>query len=127
MLKGKEVLLVASGDLRLVANQTGWQAQEEMESKISRAFERHGCTVKRAHAYNPTTKHGFIDSQKTGIEIFKNIDPWQPLVVAESIWQFTNHVLAGLFTHRGPVLTVANWSGTCLFIKSRYKIQQLVE
>ncbi|HTF28191.1 MAG TPA: hypothetical protein VK625_05060, partial [Flavitalea sp.] len=113
MLKGKEVLLVASGDLRLVANQTGWQAQEEMESKISRAFERHGCTVKRAHAYNPTTKHGFIDSQKKGIEIFKNIDPWQPLVVAESIWQFTNHVLAGLFTHRGPVLTVANWSGTC--------------
>ena len=24
----------------------------------------------------------------------------------------SHHVLAGLITHRGPILTVANWSGT---------------
>src|SRR5208283_4383400 len=30
----------------------------------------------------------------------------------ESVWQYSHHVLAGLWTHRGPILTVANWSGT---------------
>jgi len=35
-----------------------------------------------------------------------------PLIVAESVWQYSHHVLAGLTTHQGPILTVANWSGT---------------
>src|SRR6185369_1684923 len=40
------------------------------------------------------------------------LDPTAPLIVAESVWQYSHHVLHGLFTHRGPILTVANWSGT---------------
>jgi hypothetical protein len=32
--------------------------------------------------------------------------------VAECVWQYSQHLLGGLFTHRGPILTVANWSGT---------------
>ncbi len=32
--------------------------------------------------------------------------------VAEAVWQDTHHVLPGLLEHRGPILTVANWSGT---------------
>ena len=35
-----------------------------------------------------------------------------PLIVAEAVWQYSHHVLHGLITHEGPVLTVANWSGT---------------
>jgi L-fucose isomerase-like protein len=27
------------------------------------------------------------------------------------VWQYSHHVLAGLTTHSGPILTVANWSG----------------
>jgi hypothetical protein len=27
------------------------------------------------------------------------------------VWQYSHHVLHGLYTHKGPVLTVANWSG----------------
>ncbi len=27
------------------------------------------------------------------------------------MWQYTSHVLAGLTRHRGPILTLANWSG----------------
>ena len=34
-----------------------------------------------------------------------------PLVVAEAVWQYSHHVLPGLRRHRGPILTVANWSG----------------
>ncbi|WP_295768287.1 fucose isomerase [uncultured Mucilaginibacter sp.] len=108
----KQVLLVASGDLRLSANQNCWAAQHEMESQLTAAIEKQGWTVKRAHAYDEVKQHGFIDSQKMGIDVFRGIDPNQPIIVAESVWQYTHHVLAGLTTHKGPILTLANWSGT---------------
>lgn len=111
-MNNKEVLLVASGDLRLSANQSCWQAQFEMEQMLTQAIEKLGYSVKRAHGFDADKKHGFIDSQKMGIEVFRNIDPDQPLIVAESVWQYTHHVLPGLTTHRGPILTAANWSGT---------------
>jgi L-fucose isomerase-like protein len=107
----KEIVLVASGDLRIAANQSCWAAQEEMEALLAKAFSNLGYTVKRAHAYDPIKKHGLIDSQKMGMEVFVTIDENAPLVVAESLWQYSHHVLAGLTTHKGPILTVANWSG----------------
>jgi len=107
----KSITLIASGDLRLSANQTCWAAQEEMEQKLAAAFSKFGCVINRAHAYDENKKHGLIDSQKMGIAVFENIDPNAPLIVAESLWQYSHHVLAGLTTHQGPILTVANWSG----------------
>ncbi len=107
----KTVYLVASGDLRLSANQNCWPAQEAMEKQISAAVEREGAKVKRAHPYDPVQKHGFLDSQKLGIEVFRSIPPDAPVIVAEAVWQYTHHVLPGLMTHRGPILTMANWSG----------------
>ncbi|WP_158827503.1 fucose isomerase [Mucilaginibacter lacusdianchii] len=115
MLKGdhkKQIVLVASGDLRLSANQTCWAVQEQMEAKLTAALEKLGWSVQRAHTYNAGRQHGFIDSQRMGIEVFKTIDTEQPLIVAESVWQYTHHVLPGLTTHKGPILTVANWDGT---------------
>ncbi|WP_231490933.1 fucose isomerase [Pedobacter sp. Leaf170] len=82
-----------------------------MEQKLTAEIEKFGWSVKRAHAYDSSKKHGFIDSQRMGIDIFRNIDPKQPIIVAESVWQYSHHVLAGLTTHQGPILTVANWSG----------------
>lgn len=111
MSKTKQVWLVASGDLRLSANQTCWQAQCDMEKLLGAAIEKFGWKVIRAHLYDSVKKHGFIDSQRAGIEVFKSIPEEAPLIVAESVWQYTHHVLAGLITHKGPVLTVANWSG----------------
>jgi hypothetical protein len=107
----KTIHLVASGDLRLAANQTCWAAQKDMEDKLAAALKAEGCSVKRAHPFDRVKKHGFIDSQKMGIEVFRGIDPDAPLIVAEAVWQYSHHVLAGLTTHRGPILTVANWSG----------------
>jgi L-fucose isomerase-like protein len=109
----KKVWLVASGDLRAAANETGWPAQLEMERLLAQAVEKQGWTIQRAHQFDPAKKHGFITSQREGIEVFKNIDPHAPLIVAESIWQFSNHVMAGLTTHKGPILTIANWNGQC--------------
>jgi len=107
----EEILLVSSGDLRLSANQNCWAAQAEMERQLTLAIEKLGRKVKRAHAYDASKKHGFIDSQRMGMDIFRNIDPNKPIIVAESVWQYSHHVLAGLTTHKGPILTVANWSG----------------
>lgn len=108
----RQVWLVASGDLRLSANLLCWQAQSEMEEQLTRVLINEGCTVKRAHAYDEQKKHGFIDSQKMGIAVFRSIPEDALLIVAESVWQYSHHVLAGLTTHKGPILTVANWSGT---------------
>jgi L-fucose isomerase-like protein len=107
----KTVYLVASGDLRLSANQNCWPAQEAMEEKVIAAVKREGWRVIRGHEYDPVLKHGFLDSQARGIEVFRTIPPEAPLIVAEAVWQYTHHVLPGLITHRGPILTVANWSG----------------
>lgn len=107
----KEIFLVASGDLRIAANQNCWETQAQMEQALAVSFAKFGYNIKRAHAYDPEKKHGFIDSQRMGIEVFKNIDKDAPLIVAESVWQYSHHVLAGLTTHRGPILTVANFSG----------------
>jgi hypothetical protein len=105
-----EAILVASGDLRLSANQTCWPTQEAMEKQIVAAFEKEGITVKRGHAYDPKQKHGFISSQRMGMDVFRKIDPDAKLIVAESVWQYSHHVLAGLRDHRGPILSIANWS-----------------
>ncbi|MDR1818428.1 MAG: hypothetical protein LBR07_09760, partial [Puniceicoccales bacterium] len=110
--KPKTVYLVASGDLRQSANETCWPAQAEMEKLLTKAVASHGAKLVRAHAYKPSLKHGFIASQKEGMEVFAKIPPEAPVVVAESVWQYSHHVLPGLITHKGPILTVANWSGT---------------
>ena len=111
-LPPKQVYLVASGDLRLRANQKCWPVQARAESLLTQALEAEGWTVVRAHAFDPGKGHGFIDSQKMGMEVFRRLDPAARLIVLETVWQYSHHVLAGLFTHRGPILTVANWDGT---------------
>ncbi len=111
-LKRRQVQLIASGDLRLAANQTCWGEQAKMEAALRRAVEAEGHELVRAHPYRPELRHGFIASQKEGMEVFGRIDPEAPLIVAEAVWQYSHHVLHGLISHRGPILTVANWSGT---------------
>lgn len=107
----RQVQLLASGDLRLSANQTCWPAQKEMEASLCNAIQSFDYEVIRVHDYDQANKHGFIASQNHGRQIFKNVDPEAPLIVAESVWQYSHHVLIGLLSHKGPILTVANWSG----------------
>ena len=108
----KTVALVVNGDLRLSANRVCWKAQKQMEAKLTETLASFGYTLERAHGYDADMKHGFIQSQKQGMAVFADIDPDVPLIVAESVWQYSHHILHGLMSHRGPILTVANWSGT---------------
>jgi hypothetical protein len=112
MASNRQVQLIASGDLRLSANKNCWAAQHEMEQRLTAAVAAAGYDLVRAHPFKSTEGHGFIASQREGLEVFKRIDPVAPLIVAEAVLQYSHHVLAGLTTHRGPILTVANWSGT---------------
>ncbi len=106
-----DIILVASGDSRLSANRVCWPAQAELEATVAKAFATLGRSVTRGHAMDAAKGHGFIDGQARGIDVFRSIPLDAPLVVAEAVWQYTSHVLAGLTKHRGPILTLANWSG----------------
>ncbi|MEM7807560.1 MAG: fucose isomerase [Planctomycetota bacterium] len=110
----KTALLIANGDLRDTANAVCWAAQQELESDATDAFQAFGWTLQRAHGTieTPHGSHGFINSQKRGREVFAGIYPDAPLVVAEAVWQYSHHLMPGLLRHRGPILILANWSGT---------------
>lgn len=105
------IYLVASGDLRLPTNIAAWPTQKRVEDAIVRAFADLGKTVKRAHPEDNGQGHGFINSQRMGIEVFKTIPKNAPLIVAEAVWQYSHHVLAGLRDHEGPIITIANFQG----------------
>ena len=111
MPKPKTILLVANGDLRQSANEVCWPAQHSMEQTLTAAVAKLGHRLVRAHPYKPAQKHGFISSQQEGMAVFARIDPHTPLIVAEAVWQYSHHLLAGLISHQAPILTVANWSG----------------
>lgn len=108
----QDIILVANGDLRESANIQCWPEQANMESRLIAAIEKLDRKATRGHGVDPKTGHGFIATQRQGIEVFSKIDRDAPLIVAEAVWQYSQNILAGLIAHRGPILTVANWSGT---------------
>lgn len=105
------VLLAASGDARLPANQLCWPTQKAMEDRLVEVIQQEGWNVERVHPYDADKGHGFLDSQQAGLAAFSKVDRQLPVIVAESVWQYSHHVLPGLLMHKGPILTVANWSG----------------
>ena len=59
-----------------------------MERQLVAAFAAEGVEVRRAHGER--NGHGFIDSQKYGMEVFRSIPADAPIVVAEAVWQAAN-------------------------------------
>ena len=110
-LAPRAAYLIASGDLRESANVAGWSTQAALEAVITKTLADKGWSVVRANEVDPVTGHGFISSQRMGLEVFKSIPVDAPLIVAEAVWQYSHHVLAGLRSHQGPILTVANFVG----------------
>ncbi len=108
----KTIQLIANGDLRQAANEYTWPFQKAMEKQLTAAVAKLGYKLVRAHPYKSKLKHGFIGSQKEGMEVFSKIDPQTPIIVAEAVWQYSSHILHGLISHQAPILTIANWSGS---------------
>ena len=108
----RTALLVANGDLRESANVECWPAQAALGAAAAATRSTSlGWSLQRAHPVDPATGHGFIGSQAHGREVFADLDPDAPIVVAEAVWQYSQQVLIGLLRHRGPILILANWSG----------------
>jgi len=103
------VYLVSSGDGRESANTASWPVQEALERMVTDVITAQGYRVVRALDVDPGTGHGFISSQRMGLEVFATVPRDVPLVVAVGTWQYSHHVLPGLRTHEGPILTVANF------------------
>ncbi len=82
-----------------------------MEKQLTEALAAEGFTLRRAHPYREDLEHGFIYNQRMGMDVFTKIHPEAPIIVAEAVWQYSHHVLRRTGAHRGPILTVANWSG----------------
>ncbi len=95
-LPKNSVYLVANGDLRQSANEKCWPAQAAMEKRLAEVVASFGYKLVRAHPYKKDVKHGFIGSQKEGMEVFADIDPTAPLIVAECVWQYSHHLLHGI-------------------------------
>lgn len=103
--------LVSSGDLRQPANIAGWPAQSEFEATLHRVFMSQHCELVRLHQFDPERGHGFIDSQRMGLDLLTAADPAAPLVVATTIWQYSHHLVGGLQRRTGPLLLCCNWDG----------------
>jgi hypothetical protein len=106
-------VILASGDSRLSANVACWPAQRDLEHQAARALATVGWAASRGspERWSDLQPHGFIFSQDHGREVFAHIHPHAPLIMVEAVWQYSQHVLAGLIRHRGPILILANWSG----------------
>jgi len=60
-----------------------------------KAIRNEGREVRRGHACDPPKGHGFIDSQKRGMEVFREIPGGRAAGVVEAVWQYTHHILHG--------------------------------
>ncbi len=108
----KTVYFLANGDLRNTANVAGWKVQEQTENHIKHFFETAGYSVERAHPFDSDLKHGFINSQKMGNDIFMDVPEGATVVIIESIWEYSHHILGALVQRNDlNILTVANYDG----------------
>ncbi len=67
-LNSSEIFLIANGNLKHFTNRYGWAAQQDMESKLQKVFEKEGFSLVRAHEYSQEFGHGFIWNQRMGLE-----------------------------------------------------------
>ena len=70
----KKVIHITSGDLRPSANQVCWPAQEDLERRLTESFRAEGVSVERAFPVDAAKGHGFISSQRMGMDIFAGIE-----------------------------------------------------
>lgn len=112
MAKDKKVYLISNGDFRDAADVVCWPMQSQTLKAVAAAFSRLGVKTEVLPKYDAAKKHGFVNKQCVGTEIFSRIDPEAPVVIVLSCWAYSHHVSGALQTHRGPILLIANFDGT---------------
>jgi len=116
-----QLYFVTNGDLRDSANEVCWPEQQKMINELTDIVQGmvapngQNYEMIRAHDYNPDLNHGFINKQAMGNEVMKGIPKGSTIVVGESTWEYSHHIVGALVEHvknGGKLLTVANYSGT---------------
>lgn len=109
----KDIVLIANGDRRRFANAACQEAQMECERQLREAFADMGYNLVRAHPeVDPEMEHGFIETQAQGAAILAKIPKDAPIVIAEAVWQYSNHIAYPLWEWEGPILIASNFDGT---------------
>jgi L-fucose isomerase-like protein len=106
------VYLISNGDNRDSANEVCWPMQAATLKQVEAALKKIGAKSEVLPKYDAKKKHGFINKQWIGTEIFSKIDPEAPVIVVLSCWAYSHHVSGALQTHKGPILLLANFDGT---------------
>ena len=105
------VVLIANGDLRLSANQRCWPAQARAEEAVMNAIRREGRDGAPRPRCDPEKGHGFIDSQKHGMEVFREHSARCAAGRGRGGLAVQPPRAARAVHASRPILTVANWSG----------------
>lgn len=109
----KDLVLIANGDRRRFANLMCQDAQMECERQLREALTGLGYNLVRAHPeVDPEKGHGFIETQAQGADILSRIPKDAPIVIAEAVWQYSNHIAYPLWEWIGPILIASNFDGT---------------
>ncbi len=112
-VRSKDLVLIANGDRRRFANLMGQEAQMECERQLRDAFADLGYNLVRAHPeVHPEMGHGFIETQAQGAAVLSRIPKDAPIVIAEAVWQYSNHIAYPLWEWTGPILIASNFDGT---------------
>jgi L-fucose isomerase-like protein len=109
----KDLVLIVNGDRRRFANLMCQEAQTECERQLRAAFADLGYNLVRAHPeLDPELGHGFIETQAQGAAILSRVPKDAPIVIAEAVWQYSNHIAYPLWEWLGPILIASNFDGT---------------
>ena len=106
-----EAYLIASGDIGQSANLTCWPTECFLRERLTAEFGQAGCRLLPAHPPEPELGDAFLYNCAVGDGVFQWIPADAPVVVAEAVWHCGRDIVDGLLKHRGPILTLGNWSG----------------
>ncbi|MEM9446516.1 MAG: hypothetical protein AAGA18_14315 [Verrucomicrobiota bacterium] len=107
----KIVYLVANGDSCQSANQYAEAHQVAIEQQLSEILHKEGYKTKRAHSFDRTKQHGFIDSQHYGLEVFRSIPREAPVILVSTILQCSQHIISAVYDREINLLTFSLWDG----------------
>jgi len=102
----RRVFSGAIGDLRDSANRVCWPEQEKFEKALYGVLASMGVEVERLHP------PGFIASQAEGLAAFGKIPAGGAALLPMTAWAYAQFAVPALVGHDGPILLVANKSGT---------------
>ncbi|MEM9399263.1 MAG: hypothetical protein AAF984_03570 [Verrucomicrobiota bacterium] len=118
----KIIYLVANGDSNQTINQQAETHQVAIEKQLTSIIEKNHLKPKRAHAFDRTKQHGFIDSQHHGLEVFRTIPKDASVILVCTIWQCPQNIIAGLYGRKGRLLIFSVWDEKSQGIASMLEI-----